>query len=133
VKRALKIRGRLVSGAKKAAFFTQLEWVKEQCQDKFGFTPYPGTVNLEVLKEDLPKLMLIKKEEGIKLVPPDPKFCEGRTLKASIRGVNGCIFMPPQDVNIHQQNIIEFMAPVMVKSTLGVEDGDILTVEVEVN
>ena len=81
----LKIRGRLLSGAKKAAFFTQLDWVKEQCLEKLGFIPYPGTVNLEVLKEDVPTLMLIKKEEGITLIPSGPQFCEGRILKASIK------------------------------------------------
>lgn len=132
MRETLIMRGRLVSGVKQAAFFTQLDWVKEQCLEKLGFTPYPGTVNLEVLKEDLSILMLIKKEEGIKLIPPDPQFCEGRILRASIEGVNGCLFIPPQDVHVHQPNIIEFMAPVMIKSILGVDNGDILTVTLEI-
>ena len=131
MKDTLTIRGRLISGEKQAAFFTQLEWVKEQCLDKLGFIPYPGTVNLEVLREDLGKLMLIQKEEGIRLIPPDPQFCEGRALKASIGSISGCLFIPPQEVNIHKPNIIEFMAPVMVKSTLGVKDGAILPIKVE--
>jgi len=97
----------------------------------FGFIPYPGTVNLEILREDLGKLMLIQNEEGIRLIPPDPQYCEGRTLKASIGSINGCLFIPPQEVNIHKPNIIEFMAPVMIKSNLGVEDGAILTITVE--
>ena len=128
----VKIRGKIISGAREAAFFTQLDWVKEQCLDKLGFAPYPGTVNIEVSKEDIATLMRIKEEEGIRLIPPDPQFCEGRTLRASIEGVDGCVFIPPQDVNIHEPNIVEFMAPVMVKSTLGVDDGDFLTVSVEI-
>ena len=32
----LLIRGKILSGAKEAAFFTQLDWVKEQCLDKLG-------------------------------------------------------------------------------------------------
>jgi len=131
VREILAIQGRLISGVKQAAFFTQLEWVKEQCLEKLGFIPYPGTVNLEVLEIDLPKLRLIQKEEGIRLIPPDPKFCEGRTLRASIESIRGCLFIPPQEANVHQPNIIEFMAPVLVKSILGVEEGDILTIEVE--
>lgn len=128
----VQVRGKIVSGAAEAAFFTQLDWVKEQCLDKLGFTPYPGTVNIEVSKEDLTTLIRIKKEEGIRLIPPDPQFCEGRTLRASIKGVEGCVFIPPQDVNIHEPNLVEFMAPVMVKSTLGVDDGDLVTVSVEI-
>jgi CTP-dependent riboflavin kinase len=126
----VKIRGKIISGAREAAFFTQLDWVKEQCLDKLGFAPYPGTVNIEVSKEDLVTLKLIKEEGGIRLIPPDPQFCEGRTLRASIGGVDGCVFIPPQDVNVHEPNIVEFMAPVMLKSTLGVDDGDLVTVSV---
>jgi len=129
--KTLKIRGKLISGAREAAFFTQLDWVKEQCLEKLGFVPYPGTVNIEVSQEDIATLVRINQEEGIRLIPPDPQFCEGRTLRASIKGVDGCVFIPPQDVNIHEPNIVEFMAPVMVKSTLGVDDGDFLTVSVE--
>jgi CTP-dependent riboflavin kinase len=129
----VSIRGRILSGGRKAAFFTQLDWVKEQCRDKFGFTPYPGTVNIEVSQEDIPTLIRIKQEEGIRLLPPEPQFCEGKTLRASIEGIEGCIFLPPQDVDIHETNIVEFMAPVMVKSTLGVDDGDEVAIYVEIS
>ena len=48
--------GKVVGGVKQAAYFTQLDWVQEQCADKLGFRPYPGTLNLEISKESLPEL-----------------------------------------------------------------------------
>lgn len=125
------IQGRLIQGSKRAAFFTQLEWVKKQCLEKLGFTPFPGTVNVEVLQTDIEKLALIQKEKGIALIPPDPQYCEGKALKASIGGIEGCVFIPPETVNVHQSNIIEFMGPVHVKSTLSIEDGDVVSIMIE--
>ena len=45
------LTGEIVSGAREAVFFTQLDWVQEQCKTKLGFKPYPGTLNLEINKE----------------------------------------------------------------------------------
>ena len=132
MEKTLYIRGKIVSGAHRAASFTRLDWVTEQCLGIFGFVPFPGTVNLEVVKEDFPLLEQIRKEEPILLIPPDEIFCEGRTLRASIENLEGCIFIPPKDVNIHKESIIEFMAPVMVKETLGVEDGDVVILSVNI-
>ena len=128
----LQFRGKILSGEGKATFFTQLDWVRQQCLDKLGFSPFPGTLNLEVLEEDVPVLLLIKQREGIRLTPPDAAFCEGEALKASIKDVYGCIFIPPHEVNVHSPIIVEFMAPVMVKATLGVGDGDIVAVSVKI-
>ena len=50
----VELKGKIISGLKKAAFFVQLDWVQEQCNAKLGFYPYPGTLNIEVSSEDFP-------------------------------------------------------------------------------
>ena len=47
----LEITGKIVSGIKQGAYFTQLDWVQEQCLMKLGFRPFPGTLNLEIPEE----------------------------------------------------------------------------------
>ncbi len=128
MKEKREIRGKIVSGVKKGAFFTQLDWVRSQCKEKLGFDPYPGTLNLEVEKEIVQELM---KEKGVRLVPPDPKFCEGRALRVSIGKQKGAIITPSEEVRVHGENVIEIMAPVRIKWDLGVEDGDIISIYVE--
>jgi len=118
------LNGRVVSGAREAAFFTQLDWVQEQCESKLGFKPYPGTLNLEIGEEGSSVIGALKGEEGITLIPPDPKFCIAQALPLSVGTVRGAIIIPSEDVNIHGKNIVEVMAPVRLKDTLGIKDGD---------
>ena len=41
-----KIAGRIVSGIKQGAFFTQLGWVQEQCLEKLGFKPFKDALGV---------------------------------------------------------------------------------------
>ena len=120
------LKGKIVSGARQAAFFTQLDWVQKQCREKFGFTPYPGTLNLEIAKEYLHVIETLQKEKLIELIPPDPNFCTAKTITAQTASIQGAVIIPEEDVNIHAKNIIEIIAPIMIKKALGVKDGDTL-------
>jgi CTP-dependent riboflavin kinase len=118
------LTGKVISGAGKAEFFTQLDWVQEQCLSKLGFRPYPGTLNLEICEADLPVIEALKNVEGITLIPPNPQFCMARTFPVSVATVYGAIIVPSEDVNIHGKTIVEVMAPLRLKDALGIADGD---------
>jgi CTP-dependent riboflavin kinase len=120
----ITITGRIVSGVKKGAFFTQLDWVQEQCQKKLGFKPYPGTLNLEIDEKTIPIVEALQQGEGIELVPPDTGFCSGHIYPISAMGVSGAIVAPAEEVRTHGKNIIEIMAPISLKEALDVKDGD---------
>jgi len=124
------LSGKIVSGAGKAAYFTQLDWVQKQCTEKLHFKPYPGTLNIEVGESSLYLLEKLQKEEGIKLLSPNPNFCNARSLKASLKNVSGAIIIPYEDVNIYGKNIVEMIAPVSIKETLSLRDGDGVTLTV---
>lgn len=125
------LSGKITSGVQKAAYFTQLDWVQEQCAKGLGFKPYPGTLNLEVSSETLPFLQSLRNEKGIPLIPPDPAFCAARTLPIKIGGIPGAIIIPAEEVNVHGKQIIEVLAPVSLKDSLGLEDGDPVTLVVQ--
>ena len=120
----LTVTGKIVSGEKKGAFFTQLDWVQNQCQKKLGFRPFPGTLNLEIEEEKIPLLEAFLQKNGIALVPPDSNFCTGQVFPVSIMGVSGAIVAPAEDVRAHGKNIIELIAPTSLKDALDVDDGD---------
>jgi riboflavin kinase len=44
----MEISGTIESGAGKGAYFTQVDWVVEQCREKLDLTPYPGTLNVRI-------------------------------------------------------------------------------------
>ncbi len=125
------LTGRIMSGAKKAAYFTQLDWVQEECLQKLRFKPYPGTLNIELTPESLTVLHEIEKHAMTELVPPDSSWCQARVLSLSVGHVSGALVMPSEDVRIHGKAIIEVIAPVSLKDALNLRDGDEVTLIVE--
>ena len=127
----LEIPGKIVSGAKQGAFFIQLGWVQEQCLEKLGFAPWPGTLNLEILMDHVALIEEFKVKKGLELVSPDANFCSGHVFPVSIEGVPAAVVLPAEDVRVHEKNIIEIIAPQFLKETLGVKDGDQVTLEIK--
>ena len=126
-----ELRGKILSGVQKAAQFTQLDWVREQCMEKLGFIPFPGTVNLEITEEDISTLKALRKEEGIRLIPPDPQFCESKAFPITMGHIQGALIIPEENVRVHGRAVIEIMAPVKVKDALGVDEGDNLSLRLK--
>ncbi len=118
------LSGVIISGAGQAAYFTELEWVQRQCTEKLHFLPHPGTLNIRVDEEGLFALGERQKKAAIELLSPDPNFCNARVLLACLRDLPVAILMPDEKVNIHDRNIIEVIAPVHLKETLSLRDGD---------
>jgi len=130
VSKNLDLTGKIVSGAKQGAFFTQLDWVREQCLEKMGFTPWPGTLNLEIPRESMPLIEELKPEKGIELVPPDSNYCSGRVFPVSVEGIPGAIVLPAENARVHGKNIIEIISPKWLKEALGVKDGAWVTLTI---
>lgn len=126
----LEIAGKIISGAGQGAFFTQLAWVKEQCQQKLGFSPWPGTLNLEISMDRVDLIEKFREKGGIELISPDANYCSGHVLPVSIEGLKAAIIIPAEDVRVHAMNIIEIIAPEMLKAALDVEDGDQVTITI---
>ena len=119
-----KITGLIVSGAKQGAYFTRLDWVQEQCLEKLGFKPWPGTLNIRVDPEDIRIIEKLRQLKGIELVPPNSEFCSGYVFPVSVDGIEGAIVVPEQEVRVHGKDIVEIISPKQLKDALGVNDGD---------
>lgn len=128
MKEDLVITGKIVSGAGQGAFFTRIDWVQQQCCEKLGFKPYPGTLNLEISEKDLALIEELDRENGIVLISPDPKFCNAKAFAVTLGEIKGAIVMPEEKVRVHPKNIIEIIAPLNIKALLNVKDGDSVTV-----
>jgi CTP-dependent riboflavin kinase len=119
--------GRIVTGTGKAAFFTQLDWVMEQCSQKLGFTPFPGTLNIEILGDYIINLDGFLTSEVIELLPPDPKNCSAHVVTVHLEGIPAAIIVPEDKVRVHGKNIIEIIAPVNIRKALRKNDGDLVS------
>jgi CTP-dependent riboflavin kinase len=123
-KRCRTISGTLLSGSGKAAFFTQLEWVKTQFRNLLGFEPYPGTLNLKLSGQDERLIEELRTRPGIPLVPPNEAFCQSRAFPVRIGPIAGAIILPEEKVRMYGQETVEIMAPVSIRESLHLQDGD---------
>jgi CTP-dependent riboflavin kinase len=132
-----KINGVIFSDLGQASSFMALDWVQAMLKKSLGFAPFPATLNVRPkMQEDARIWEAVQKNfPGIPLPPADNGFCSARLYRVEVQGpsnsangkVSGAVLLP--DVNGYPKDKIEIIAPVRLKSALGVTDGDQLTLE----
>jgi riboflavin kinase len=130
---AKKLCGVVFSDLGQARAFMSLEWVKSTLEEKLGFLPYPGTLNLrlETEQDRLQWQDFLKTAKGIAVSPPNASFCSARLYPIEIgsarKTLRAAVVVP--EVGSYPEDKMEIVAPVQIKDTLGVQDGDSLNVE----
>jgi len=116
----ITLKGMVFSGGGKGSLFVNLPWAKKQFKEKLGFNPYPGTLNLQLSPgTDVKEFRTTTK--GIKISSPKG-FHKGRCFKALImEKLWGAVVVP--DVPGYSHNLLEILAPVNLRETLGLKDG----------
>lgn len=141
--------GNVVSGTGAGTTFTQLPWVQAQFEAKLGIRAYPGTLNLRL--EDPAALATwrwLKTHPGVVIEPISQEYCEARGFPAVVAkggpsqemqgvedalnagGQRVAIILP--DVQGYPEDQMELIAPVNLREALGLRDGDVVRVYVEV-
>jgi riboflavin kinase len=122
-------KGTVFSGTGQGKKFVDLPWVKQQIEEKLGFSPYSGTLNIRLTKESVEKKILLEKAEGIE-VEPQLGYCPGALFKACI-GILECAVVVPKVPN-YPSDVLEVIAPVCLRERLKLVDGSLVTVSVNV-
>ena len=116
----LVVSGNVFSSSKKGKHFVNLPWVKRQINKKLGFDAYPGTLNLR-LKNRM-NVDKLRKLMGI-TITPKKGYCEGKCFTALIMGkVKGAVVLP--SIPNYPVDVLEILAPVNLRKTLGLKDED---------
>ena len=105
-----------------------MEHYKKEIKTKLGFEAYPGTLNLNIEKG---QLILLKNFNPIRIsgYKENNKTYGGVSCyRARIKNINGFIIIP--NINKHK-DIIEFIAPVNLKSELNLKDGDKVKIKIQ--
>jgi len=124
------IYGKAVKGLRESSSFTEIPWVRGQFISKLGFTPYPGTFNLEVKEEtSLKKLKKVKEGRGIEILPMESGFCSARCYHVLVGDkIEGVMVIP--EVTGYPDSKLEIIAPCNIKDELEISDGDLVKVEI---
>ncbi len=123
----MKINGEVTTGLGKAAYFLSQEFYTNEFKKNLGFIPYPGTLNVVVSEEYLDEINKIK-DTCENLIKPDEGFGAVNYIKAKLNDkINGAIVFPAKTT--HDENYLEFIAEDKLRDKLGLEDGDIVSLE----
>jgi CTP-dependent riboflavin kinase len=112
-----------------------LDWVQRALENALGFAPFPATLNVRPEHKDLETWRRIRLADGIPLPPANGGFCAARLypVKIGVPGRNettttpGGVLLP--EVSDYPENKIEIVAAARLKETLGIRDGDRITLE----
>ena len=126
----MTLSGKIVSGVKQGAFFTQLDWFQEQCLEQLGFKPYAGTLNLEISDDDVSKIETLELKADIEFIPADSTFCSGKAYPVMVENIRAAIVLPAEEVRVHGKNIIEIISDLKLKDALEVDDGNFVALTI---
>ena len=129
------ITGTLFSGLGEGAYYISLPGYKKQFISKLGFKPYPGTLNLKISD-------VLHKQFFDKLSKNDGILIEGFTDKKRTYGNVKC-FPCTINSNIqgsiiiierthHDRSVIELISPIFLRKKLKLNDGDEVSVKVDI-
>lgn len=125
--KTLCLRGRIFSGKGGGARFLNLVWVRQQVEEKLGFSPYPGTLNIRLTSESTNLKRTLVKAPGVEIVPV-PGFYSGKLFRASLMGLGCAVIIP--EVPRYPEDVIEVISSVNLRKRFNLADCDLCEVEV---
>ncbi|MCX8149933.1 MAG: CTP-dependent riboflavin kinase [Candidatus Bathyarchaeota archaeon] len=125
----LVLDGKVISGSGEGKKYLKLGWVKKQIKQKLGFTPFLGTLNLQLSAESQKRRKILETQKSALKINPVEGYCIGLIFPANIGETPCCIVLP--QVEGYPQNLLEVIAPVNLREFLHLNDGDALAVSIK--
>ena len=123
----LSFKGRVTTGLGEGQYYISLDGYRKQFVEKLGFEPYPGTLNLKLKEPFVQHEASAVNITGFK--DASRTFGGGKCYPVNIDGVKAAIIRP--DRSSYPLNLVEIIAPVNLRKTLGLKDGDEIEVTLE--
>lgn len=131
----VKLSGVVCSGSGKGKGFIQLDGYMLQFEEKLGYSPYPGTFNVELSTESIPSRQRLTMFDKIQIEEWDDNgqtygsaSCYPATVSTASRSVEAHVLEP--DRTHHGEQCIEFVAPQRLRGALDVSDGDKISIKI---
>jgi riboflavin kinase len=128
----ITIRGVIEEGMGEGRYYICQVGYMIQFEEKLGFRPFEGTLNIAVDREDISKLDIVRSAPGEII---SGFTSEGRSFgkviahKAKIRNIDCAIVIPERT---HHENVIEVVCQYHLRRTLSINNGDLVELKVKV-
>ncbi len=126
------LSGKAASGVGEGRYYMSQNEYLEQFGKALGFEPYHGTLNIDLDDAEASKLQSLDASEGIVLrgfSSGGRTFGDVKCFKAKIKGAECAVIIPKRT---HYRHMVEVVAAKRLRETLGIKDGDILELMIEI-
>ncbi|HYA32713.1 MAG TPA: DUF120 domain-containing protein [Candidatus Bathyarchaeia archaeon] len=130
-KPVIELTGTIVSGLGEGRYYLSIRGYAKQFEERLGFTPYPGTLNIELDEESAAARVRLNSLPPIYISSfktSNRTYGGIRCYPAAIGGINGAVIVP--DRSHYHNDVIETVARVSIKETLQKGNGDFIEVVV---
>lgn len=120
----LQIRGVVQSGLGEGSYYMTRPGYVTQFEAKLGFTPFPGTLNVELQGTEVNKIRLLKTSSPIVIEgfrDETRTFGEVFAWRARVNGSLPCALILPK--RTHYTRVVELLAPEKLRDRLNLVDG----------
>jgi riboflavin kinase, archaea type len=117
----MRIKGKIVKGIGESGKFLAIDWVDRQLREKFGFSPFPGTLNIMI--DDVNVQKMLREKDADRLIHQSEGFCDAILAKVLVNDKYECGVVIPL-VEGYDGRLLEIIAPVHLKEALNIGDGD---------
>jgi len=124
----LAFQGKVTSGEGNGRKYLKLPWVMSQMEEKLGYTPYLGTLNITLDTENTNRRRLLARAKPLQICPAEG-YCVGLLLKAVVEGLECAVILP--QVKGYPEDVLEVVTQVNLRDALGLKDGDCVVVSVQ--
>jgi riboflavin kinase len=125
------LEGTIISGLGEGKYYLSIRGYTKQFEELLGFTPYPGTLNIKLADESAAARVRLDNLAPVYISSfktSNRTYGGIKSYVASIGGIDGAIIVP--DRSHYHNDIIETIAPVSIKKTLKIGNGDLIKVVV---
>ncbi len=124
----ISLKGIIKDGLGEGKFYMQQKGYTSQFEKILGFVPYPGTLNLHVDKTIVPSFLSTKRQATIAgFTTKERTFGGLQCYRISLeKNKTAAIIVP--DRTTHSYDTVEIIAPVHLRSTLKLGNGDELAI-----
>ena len=134
----IEFKGTIVSGMGEGAYYMSLDGYKKQFKEKLGYEPYPGTLNVKLVDRiSMNSRREINRYPSIFINGFSDKsrtYGWAKCYKADINGgvLNDAAVLVLERTH-YDDTMLEVIAPVSLKETMGIKNGDEISVRIHVN
>ncbi|MFC7047115.1 DUF120 domain-containing protein [Halobacteriaceae archaeon GCM10025711] len=133
---AVDLEGTVTSGMGEGRHYIALPGYMAQFEEKLGYTPFEGTLNVELGETSRRERSAMATLEPVHIDGWEddertygPAVCYPATVSAGGDTYGSTHVIAPERTH-HDDDQLELIAPVKLREELGLDDGDVVTVEV---